>query len=178
MGIAAATCPVCKRSSGLVEAATTTVAIFRCEGCEHRWAVDVPGRSWMVPDSGGREAPAGLQARQEVFYFDKFDAYHGGMVTQAQPATIDAIRRAGGTPIQESAFAVEVTELDEAGFYRQTTRACDSCGRILEYFALSYQDRADPRPRWDRLFVCRGCQQVWSFEASTGVWRRYGPAKE
>jgi DNA-directed RNA polymerase subunit M/transcription elongation factor TFIIS len=177
MGIAGPACPICKKAGGLVEAATTTVAIFRCEGCEHRWAVDVPGRSWMARGTDGQgESPMG-QARRDVFFFDRYDVYHGGMVTQARPGTVEAIRRAGGTPILDSAFAVEVTDLDEEGFVRQATRACEACGRVLEYFALSYEHSTRSGPRWDQSFVCRDCHQVWTLEASTGVWRRHGPPK-
>jgi hypothetical protein len=117
------------------------------------------------------------QERRDVFFFDKFDVNHGGLVTQSRPATIEAIRRAGGIPILHSAFMVAVTDIDEEGFHRQVTRACDTCGRVLDYFALSYEDSAKPRPRWDQLFVCRDCKQVWTFEASTGMWRRNGPPK-
>lgn len=51
-----------------------------------------------------------------VFYFKCYDIQSDEMIRSKRPATLEAIKRCNGTPIQESAQEVDSSVLDSEGF--------------------------------------------------------------
>jgi hypothetical protein len=48
-------CPGCQKQDVIVLFTTTTVVVFECRSCQHRWAMDVPDRQrWPIVSVAGR----------------------------------------------------------------------------------------------------------------------------
>ena len=55
--------------------------------------------------------------RVTVYYFTKYDITAGEVVLSQRPATLETIVSCEGKLIEETAQQVDVSELDEDGFY-------------------------------------------------------------
>jgi hypothetical protein len=51
-----------------------------------------------------------------VYYFNAYDSANDRFVPSRRPATLEAIKKAAGTPIQSTAQEVEESEIDALGF--------------------------------------------------------------
>jgi hypothetical protein len=54
----------------------------------------------------------------EVYFFTGWDQMHGDNLQSKQPATLDAIKARGGTPLPETMQVVDSSELDGNGFLK------------------------------------------------------------
>ena len=54
----------------------------------------------------------------EVYYFTGWDQMQGDNLRSLRPATLEAIRVRGGTPLPETSRVVDSSELDGDGFLK------------------------------------------------------------
>jgi len=59
----------------------------------------------------------GKMPRVTVYYFAKYDVTVGKMVRSQRPATLETIVVCEGTLLEDTAQQVDVSELDDNGFY-------------------------------------------------------------
>lgn len=57
-----------------------------------------------------------------VFYFKCYDVQSDEMLRSKRPATVEAIKRCNGTPIQEPAQDVDASALDSEGFLARESK--------------------------------------------------------
>lgn len=57
-----------------------------------------------------------------VYYFEKYDINTDEMVHSKRRATLEAIKRVGGAPLNDTALQVDSSELDGYGFQRRAPK--------------------------------------------------------